>query len=201
MTSRFNASLHRQPLRLLLISCFGSDVLRQKTLVFRSNAEQSKLTALNDYGKNVHNILQAAQGPALRWLFCEITVISYDKVVTISSWDQVYYLHLTNFQTLILWNSVGITTSCFNASLKRQPLRLLNVELGKCWLDAWEAAFWDRKPSISETRQNKVCKLTALNDNGKIALKTLQVAQGPAVRWSSCEITDRAELLEFVWNI
>ena len=178
----------------MLISCFGSDVLRQKTLVFRSNAEQSKLTALNDYGKNVHSILQAAQGPALRWLFCEITVISYDKVVTISSWDQVYYLHLTNFQNLILWNSVGITTSCFNASLKRQPLRLLDVELGKCWLDAWVAAFWDRKPSFSETRQNKACKLTALNDNGKIAHKTLQVAQGPAVRWSSCEITDRAEL-------
>ena len=59
----------------MLIWCFGSDVLRQKTLVFRNNAEERKLTALDDYGKNVHKISQAAQGLAVRWSFCEITVM------------------------------------------------------------------------------------------------------------------------------
>ena len=51
-----------------------------------------------------------------------------------------------------------------------------------------------QKTLFSETMQNKAWKLTALSDNGKIALKTPQAAQGPAVSWLSCEITDRAEL-------
>ena len=34
-------------------------MLRQKTLVFRNNAEQSKLTALNDNRKKAPNTLQA----------------------------------------------------------------------------------------------------------------------------------------------
>lgn len=38
-----------------------------------------------------------------------------------------------------------------------------------------------QKTLFSEAMQNKACKLTALSDNGKIALKTPQVAQGPAV--------------------
>ena len=56
----------------MLIWCFGGGILRQKTILFRNNAEESKRTALNDNSKNA----QAAQCPAVRWSSCEITVMA-----------------------------------------------------------------------------------------------------------------------------
>ena len=56
---------------------------------------------------------------------------SYDKVVTISGWNQVNYSHLKNFQKLILRNTDGIMTNRFKVSLKLQPMRPFDVQICK----------------------------------------------------------------------
>lgn len=44
----------------------------------------------------------------------------------------------------------------FQSFIETAAIFSLNVKIYKCWFDVSVVAFWDRKPLVSETMQNKV---------------------------------------------